>query len=209
MGCSTFYKACDLAVICYIFFRFKIRSCDCSGSSASFSCSVARISRLCCCIPQNDSFQACPYAFKAIKEDGQQAHTPAHTSSSLAHTHVRSQIDMYVLVSDSAASYYNSSLIFNFQCISLRAFSLFALRFSSSFCPLVFCSHFLPGPLAPCPGKFHLCGSPSHPAPVRVLPGHFHSENSLACINSPMGSLFWQVQIKTKKNHTHTTNKAQ
>lgn len=27
---------------------------------------------------------------------------------------------------DAAASYYNSSLIFNFQCISLRAFSLFA-----------------------------------------------------------------------------------
>lgn len=147
-----------------------------------FWCSVVRISRLCCCIPQNDSFQACPYAFKAIKEDDQHAHTPAHTSSSLTHlhthTHVRSQIDMYVLVSDSAASYYNSSLIFNFQCISLRAFSLFALRFPSSFYPLVFCSHFLPVPLVPVPREvsfvrqpFPSCSGscPARPFPQREL----------------------------------------
>lgn len=143
-----------------------------------FWCSVVRISRLCCCIPQNDSFQACPYAFKAIKEDDQHAHTPAHTSSSLTHlhthTHVRSQIDMYVLVSDSAASYYNSSLIFNFQCISLRAFSLFALRFPSSFYPLVFCSHFLPVPLVPVPREVSFVRQPfpswSGSCPARPFP---------------------------------------
>lgn len=118
-----------------------------------FWCSVVRISRLCCCIPQNDSFQACPYAFKAIKEDDQHAHTPAHTSSSLTHlhthTHVRSQIDMYVLVSDSAASYYNSSLIFNFQCISLRAFSLFAFAFPFLFLPAGFLLSFFACPPRP------------------------------------------------------------